>query len=348
MGTPPAANSRMLLELVEPPRWQRLQDHFAGVLGLAIRTVSPSHELLVNPGWPSGFPTEPMVESLKIGGELGQLLPTPDPPGQTCSLTTPLGLTYAAVPIRVASEGTIAYFVLGPMVLGPREDEVQFRKRMSAIGLDPQPLWPFILSLKGYTFAGLRSVLNLLEEVATSLVQFAYQAKQLAPILPPASRADQAVVSYYTDRVLESLLDAATLATKAEGGSVMVYDPRGEALQIKAAQGLDDEVIATTRLRRGEGIAGLAATRRAILLIDDETGDTRIKSRMSRREIASSLVAPLTWDADQEPFGVLNLRTTNRQRCFAEEHIELLRRLLDLAGVALGSLRLAANPTRPS
>ena len=38
-----------LLDLVEPARWQKLQDHFTSVMGIAIRTVSPSHELLVSP-----------------------------------------------------------------------------------------------------------------------------------------------------------------------------------------------------------------------------------------------------------------------------------------------------------
>ena len=339
-GCPPA-----LLDLVERQRWQRLQDHFSNVLGIATRTVSPTHELLVNPSWPAGLPVEAVIERLRIGEELDELLPSGELLRDISSLTTSLGLTYAAVPIRVTSEEIVAYFVLGPMIVGPREDELQFRQRVSALGLDTQSLWPLMLSLKLYTFAGIRSVLSLLEEVATSLVQFAYQAKQLATILPPSSRADQAVISYYTNRVLESLLEAATLATKAEGGSVMVYDPRGE-LQIKAAHGLEPHVVHEARLRRGEGLAGLAVAERTILLVDEHTTDERIKSRMTRPELVSSLVAPLATEEGQEPFGVLSLRTSNRQRRFAQEHVELLHRLLDLAGAALGGLRLAVTTSR--
>lgn len=339
-----AAGSPALLDLVEPERWQRLQDHFASVLGIAIRTVSPSRELLVTPSWPAGLSADQVVRILKIGEELESLLPVKDPPQGTTTLTTTLGVMYAAVPIRATSEQAIAYFVTGPMMVGAREDELQFRQRVSAKGLNAPELWAILLSLKLYTFAGIRSMLNLMEEVGTALTQLAYQARELRAILPSTSKVDQAVVAYYTDRVLHSLLEAATLATRADGGSVMLYDRRNDALEIKVAQGLSDEIVASTRLKRGEGIAGLAVAERAVLLVDRDTLDPRIKNRMARGELSSSLVAPLMPDMAQEPIGVLNLRTAQPDHRFTKDHVELLWRLLDLAGVALKSLRLALQP----
>ena len=337
-----------LLDLVEPPRWQRLQDHFAHVLGVAIRTVEPSHQLTVNPSWPSGFSPEHAIRLLHIGDELDPLLPPGQLPQDTSSLTTPLGITYAAIPIRATAEQILAYFVVGPMMVGPREDELQFRQRVDALGLDAQALWPLVLSLKLYTFAGIRSALNLMEEVGAAVVQLAYQARQLATILPATSKVDHAVIAYHTDRILYALLEAATLATKAEGGSVMVYDAQREVLQIKVAQGLSDTVIANTRLKRGEGLAGLAVSEGSILLVDDQTTEARLQQRMGRQQLASALIAPLASDARSEPIGVLNLRTSNPQRRFTAEHVELLRRLLDLAGAALGSLRFALKQSPPS
>jgi hypothetical protein len=337
-----------LPDLVEPSQWQRLQDHFANVLGIPIRTINPSHQLLVNPSWPPSLEAERAISMLKIGEELEQLVPVAEPPPNTSSLTTPLGITYAVVPIRTTSQRIIGYFIIGPVVVGSREDELQFRQRVSARGLDAQSLWPVILSLKLYTFAGIRSALNLLEEVGSSIVQLAYQAKQLAVILPATGKVDQAVVNYYTDRILHSLLEAATLATKADGGSVMIYDARSDALQIKAAHGLSDAIMASTRVKRGERIAGLAAAQRNILLIDKQIADERIKGLMERPELVASLVAPLIPDPAQEPIGVLNLRTTDPQRRFTAEHVELLRRLLDLAGAALGSLRFAFSQAQSS
>ncbi len=336
-----------LPDLVDASRWQRLQDHFASVLGMPIRTVSPSHQLLVNPSWPPGLDAEQVIQWFKVGEELGQLLPLNDPPREISSFTTPVGTTCAVVPIRETADHFIAYFVVGPMVVGPREDELEFRRRVHAMGLEAQALWPLVLSLKLYTFAGIRSALNLLEEVGTSIVQLAAQGRRLAAILPSGSPVDRAVVAYHTDRILHALLDIASLATKADGGSVMVYDPRSQTLQIRAGHGLSDGVVTGTRLKRGEGIAGLAVTQRSIWLLDADTDDPRLRERMHRPELAASLVAPLVYDASSEPIGVLNLRTRDPQRRFTPEHMELLRRLLDLSGAALGSLHSVFARTPP-
>ena len=340
--------SLSLLDLVDPKRWQRLQDHFTSVVGIPLRTVSPSRELLVSPSWPVHLSAERVVSLLKVGEELERLLPPKDPPRETTTFTTSLGVTYAAVPVQATAEEPLAYFIVGPMIIGQREDEQQFRQRVSALGLDAQALWILLLFLKLYTFASIRSVLALMEEVGSSLAQFAYQAKQLDAIVPRTARVGQTVLTYDTDRVLHSLLEAARLATRADGGSVMVYDARSEALKIHVAEGLSDEVVARTTLKRGEGLAGLAMERREILLIDAQTNDPRLQSRMSRRELASSLVAPLAPDPSQDPIAILNLRTANPDRRFTQEHVELLRRLMDLAGVALKSLRLSyASPPTP-
>ena len=343
-----ASDLTPLLDLVDRARWQRLQDHFSGVLGITIRTISPSHELLASPSWPSSLPAEHVVRLLKVGEELEQLLPPPELPSDIASLTTPVGVTYAAVPIRAAADRLLAYFVVGPMVVGPREEEWKFRQRMGAMGLDAQALWSTLLSLKLYTFAGLRSVLNLMEEVGSSLAQFAYQAHQLAALLPKTERVDQAAAAYYTDRVHSSLLETAAMATNAEGGSVMVYQSREDAFRIRAAQGLSDAVVAAVRVKRGEGLAGVAAAERTILLVDDRAADARLKPLMTRRDLASSIVAPITLEAAEEPIGVLSLRTSNAQQRFTRDHVELLRRLLTLAGIALASFRSALTTPRSS
>ncbi len=332
-----------LPSLLEPARWQRLQDHFSSVLGVAIRTVSPHHELLTAPSWPPSADPDHVIASLRVGEELDMLLPPAALPQDIATTTTTLGVTYAIVPIRTTAAQIPAYFLVGPMVVGVREDESPFRERIQAMGADPNALWPVVVSLKLFTFNSIRSALNLLEEVGTSLAQMAYQSKQLAAMLPDSGRINEAVATYHRDRVYNSLLEAAALVTKADGGSVMVYDPQDGTLKIKVALGLSNAVMASTHLRRGEGLAGFAAAGRAILLLDDQA-DARLKGRMVRRDVVSSLVAPLTTDTEQDPIGVLNLRTTNPQRRFTTEHVEMLRQLLELAGVALGSLRVAVPP----
>ncbi len=345
-------HSCTLISLVDPGRWHRLQEHFASVLGVPIRTISGSRELLVAPSWPPGFDADRAIALLRIGDELIQLVPPVDPPRTASSVTTPLGTTYAVVPVWATEEQLCAYVVVGPMVVGPREGELEFCQRMSGLGLDAGALWPFLLSLKLHTFATIRAALTLLEEVGTSIAQLAYQAKQIGGLLPMIAPADQAVTSDHTDQILHLLLEAATLATKAEGGSVMVYDSGTDTLGVRASTGLPYELLQAASIRRGEGLAGVAMARRSVLLLDDQTADPELVGRMQRPELVSSLVAPLIPPWSQEPIGVLNLRTSNPQRRFTSEHVELLQRLLDLTCLALShvgaTFQHARQPVTPS
>lgn len=336
-----------LLDLVEASRWERLQDHFARVLGAPLRTIGPSRRLLVRPSWPYSLLNDQTISLLQAGQELEQLLPLQQPPQESTSLTTALGATYAVAPIRISPERIIAYFVVGPVVVGVREDELEFRQRVNAMGLDSAVLWPLMLSLKLFTFAGIRSVLGLLEEAGTSLAQCVYQAKEFAAVVP-AVQAESPAVDEQRDRILQSLLETATIATRADGGSVMTFDAQDSALRIRAAQGLSDQVVRSTHLQRGEGIAGLAIAERTILTVDDQTQDARLRSRMRRGDVVSSIVVPLTLEAAHEPIGVLSLRSTTPGKRFTQEHVELLKRLLDLASAALATVRTAFSAPQPS
>jgi len=337
----PVVERLALGEFSDLPQWQRVQAHFATVLGIALRTLSPQRHLLTEASWPSGVDADRTIRLLKIGEELDQLVPLDDLPQEISQLTTLLGVTYAAVPIRATPTQLVAYFVLGPVVVGLREQQEAFRSRMKAVGIDPDPLWSVLLSMKQYTFTGLRSVLTLLEEVGNAMAQLAYQTKHLEAIIPDATKINQALRTYYVNRLFQSLLETATTATKAEGGSILVYDSNLEAFRINAAQGLSEDVVNTTRVKRGEGIAGLVAQEPRILLIDETVNDPRLRACLRRPDLTSSLVAPLMAESVAEPIGVLNLRTRDPSKRFTEEHVLLLQKLLELAGIALGSLQVS-------
>lgn len=316
-------------------RWQRLQDHFARVLGIGLRTIAREKTLLSSPSWPSGFDPLLTTSLLELGEELDDLLPQGmDPLRDVRTVTTPLGVSFAAIPLRVA-EDVAAYFVIGPVILGKRETNEEFRRRMATLGGHPDRLWPLVLTLRVYSLSGIRSVLRLLEEVGNALLELAEQARTLQQVIPEVSKLEHGRRDYYVERLLHSLLDVAASATEAEGGSIMMYDAKRAALHIRAARGLPDDVIAATRLQPGEGLAGIALADRALLVLDEDTEDERLKDRMTRKELVSSLVAPIVPEASTEPIGVLNLRTTNPARRFSQEQIEIIRRLIHLASIAL-------------
>ncbi len=335
MDSPDLVGAPSLGWLVESARWQRLQDHFARMLGVAMRTISPTHQLLVNPSWPDGFESEQAIRLLKIGEELEALVPSGHPPEASRSLTLPSGVTYAVAPIRIIPQQVIAYVVLGPLLVGPRESEAEFRAR--AASLDVDALWSLLLSLKPFTFSGIQSTLHSIEEIADSILRSTYESRQ-STLSSPATQAAIGAAESRLDAMFRSLLETAMLISGAEGGSVMVGSGADKPLEIRVALGLHPRDPRSGHAAGRPGIADFAMQERRIFLIDAQTADERLRSRMNRPELISSLVAPLMFEGAEEPIGVLNLRTTNAQQCFTRHHIELLRRLLALVSAKLGAV----------
>ncbi len=349
MGADSQGHPPSLLELVPSERWQRLQDHFAEVLGFGLRTVSADRRLLVSPSWPSGFDVPRITASFKLGEELEELLPADALPRETTTMSTPLGISFSVCPLRASPQSTaaVAYLVVGPVVLGRRDSAEQLRQRASSLGLDANALWPLMLSIRLYSFGNMRSVLRLLDEVGSTLLESSQQAKELQMRPGLSAWMDRAGARYYTDRLAQSLLDTAMAITSADAGSVMLFDPKRQALRIQASSGLAPETAARAELRPGEGLAGIAFAEQRTLLLDDRTTDDRLRQRMLRGEVLSSLVAPLVSDPGRVPVGVLSLRTSDAARRFDTEDVATLSRLLTLAGVALGSVRVATGQSEP-
>lgn len=299
-----------LTAFVEPTRWQRIQDHLARVLNIPIRTVGLSRELLVPASWPASLTHDHAISLLNAGDELEQLIPANQPPQDCASITTRLGATYTVVPIRPCADFIAAYVVIGPVVVGVREDELNFRQRVHAMGLDASSLWPVMLSLKLFSFSSLQAILSLIEEVGTQIAENAWQVHALS--------------------LSQALLDAAIAATRADGGSIMHVDDSGEHLEISAAYGLPEEVLGISRVPRRETLAGFAVEEGRPLIIDDTTTDSRLRSRMRQQKTISSILFPLIKNGGLRPTAVLNLRSVTEGKRFSQEDVNLLSRLLRL------------------
>ncbi len=333
------ANSS-LLELIEPERWLRLQTRFSLVLGVGLRTISPSKTHLVDPTWPAGTDSEKLMELLVVGEELEELFPSLDAlPNMTTATTRPLGYSFAAVPLKATAGSIVGYLVVGPIILGPREDYLSFQTRAAEMGFDPEQIWRQLLTVKTYTYSSFKSLLSMLEEVTSSILELAYQSKQLKAIVPATPKVDQLVLKHYTTRIWHSLLDIACTVTKAEGGSVMLYESESRSFRIAAAHGLREDLVKAPRLEGGNNIAAYAIEKGEILLLDENVQDPELRLRMRRPEIASSLVAPFSSQPGEEPIGVLNLRTTDYGSRFSADDIELLRKLMQLAQTVFSAFR---------
>lgn len=126
---------------------------------------------------------------------------------------------------------------------------------------------------------------------------------------------------------------------QADSASLMLLNEQGE-LTIHSAVGLPDEVIAKTRQKADEGVAGYVLSRREPLVLQGnlET-DPRFGGLRHTGRVASSAISlPIIYK--DRPLGVLNVSRTSESRPFNEGDVELLSVLGSQAAVAIENARL--------
>lgn len=139
------------------------------------------------------------------------------------------------------------------------------------------------------------------------------------------------------DRVLRRMLDLVLEIFEADAGSIMLV--REGHLTIEVSQGLDPEIVATTRQPVGTGIAGWVAQTGQPLHLDGKVDDPRFVAPVERSsdDIRSSLCVPVKMRDRIE--GVVMIRRTG-DSAFHPRDLAFLETVSDLAGVALENARL--------
>lgn len=158
----------------------------------------------------------------------------------------------------------------------------------------------------------------------------------------PRSR-DQLVALYEIGRALNSTLELGEVLERilamllplfeAEAGSIMLADE--DVLTIGAAVGLSPEIIKSTRVKRGEGIAGWVAQTGEMLLLNGKVADPRFTRLVERPdEITSSLCAPLRHR--EHITGVLMLRRSEPST-FTVDQLHFFESAADQAALAIAN-----------
>lgn len=129
------------------------------------------------------------------------------------------------------------------------------------------------------------------------------------------------VSSLDLDDVLSSVFNNAAKTLKAETGSLMLLDLEEGVLTIKRAHGLDEEIIRKTRIKMGEGIAGMAARSGEPMVFHGKADSQKVKGRM-KYDKANSICAPLK--TKKGVIGIINLNRQADSEPFTEENLKLL------------------------
>lgn len=134
--------------------------------------------------------------------------------------------------------------------------------------------------------------------------------------------------------LLRQIVVLAASVTEANVGSIMLVDDAGEYLSIKAAIGLDEDIVQRTRLPLGASIAGYVAQTGEPLMVGDVEKDDRFK-RINRERYgaASLLCAPLR--IKNTVLGVINMANKSDGQRFSQDDLRLLTNFASQAAVAV-------------
>ena len=139
------------------------------------------------------------------------------------------------------------------------------------------------------------------------------------------------------------IIDSACRLMRSDTGSLMLLSRDTNELVIAASRGLPPEVVSTTRLKPGEGIAGrVAQSGKAIFVEDIETDVRFMTSGNSMRYPSRSFICvPLRMK--ERTLGVLNISSSDPVRQFEERDVRLLTILADQAAITLENMELYGN-----
>lgn len=139
-----------------------------------------------------------------------------------------------------------------------------------------------------------------------------------------------------------AILDNALKLVEADIGSIMLIERDIRELVIMVAKGIPKDVIETTRVKLGEGIAGKVARSGKPIFVENIEHDARYqRSNLERYGSKSFISVPMR--VKNRIVGVLNVNSSNKDRVFENRDLRLLTILADQAAITLENSDLYEN-----
>lgn len=322
-----------LKETLNVREWQKIQDNFAAVTEVGIRTVDNQGK---NITVPSGSPrlcnhlkNSPLIRDRICGGCLPTFLGGKGIVDKNLKFSCETGLSNFLAPLYIQKSKVVGYVIAGPVILVMRRPKEYYQKIAEELSLGLEEVWGTVLEIRVISTQVAQSVVELIKDVCQSAVQSRYALLAREKEIPVAD-----IISERLNKLLTVLLDVAFQISGADVGSVMSFNERKNELVIQSSRGIPREIIDKTRIKIGEGISGMAAEKRSSLLIDQATSDNRIKPYLNRPNLKSSMILPI--NLKDSLLGVMNLGATAKSNVsFNAASIKLMNDLINLTTLAL-------------
>jgi len=322
--------------LIDIQEWQKVQNNFSAVMGVSIRIVDSQGNLITKPSGEQKLCSSLLRGNSKKDRLCGSCLPTflggQGVVDKNLNYNCWAGVCNFVTPLRLNSNDTLGYALVGPVILVMRKQKEEYRQIAEELNLDLEDLWSALLEIKVISFHGMSSLVELIQDVDEYMLNLNYKMtiREKEVIMPQ--------VLSKLNRILDVLLDVASEAIGADIGSIMFLDEERQNLTIRASRGIPEEIVKRAKVRLGEGISGIAAKEEKSFLIDNNIKDNRIKSYLKRPYIGSSMVVPIKVENRVE--GIMNLGALKTSAVrFNEDNLQLVSKIIGLITMAMSPLR---------
>ena len=255
------------------------------------------------------------------------------------------GLTFLLHPF--GSQGKDQGWVLaGPVPEKPLGPE-KVQGLASALGVTTDVISEALSTHPSPVPLDLGYIAEILETLADLAVHLCHERRQRAKdlmVLKSLYEVGSALgTSLRLEDVLKKVMDEAISLLGAENGSLMLVDEIRSELKMLVAQGLDEQIVTTTRVNLGEGISGWVAKEGQPRLLSRGVRDIE-SHKGDREQLDSAMCVPLK--SKDRCIGVLNLSGRTDGEDFTDEDLKILSILASHAASAIDIAQLYQQVTR--
>jgi hypothetical protein len=318
--------AKVLGDIINKKKWVNFLRHFIDVLRINILIVDTAGKTIIPPAGDGGgrsgrYGSRFLTTSFKFdfSGKSKKFLEDFVSHGYYLEAKDCFEFHAFAIPIKTDQKNIFAYLLVGPIILNKgwnNEDYTNVAHQMNIEPTDDAGLIDLIQEIRVVSHVTMKAILDLLAEVAKNILEIEIEKHHLhqqqtidAGTLPQriTEAAKDLYATIHLDELLITVLDLALNLTQAECGSIMIMDKQTQELTIKVSRGIDQKQVMKTRLKMGEGIAGIAAQDNTPFIIKGTKGNSRIQHLLKRANIKEAVIVPLA--IEKQVFGVLNLHT---------------------------------------
>ncbi|MFH1062412.1 MAG: PocR ligand-binding domain-containing protein [Candidatus Omnitrophota bacterium] len=314
-------------EIIDVKHWQNIQDVFSSIIGISLRTIDSSGEIIVRPSNMALICEDAVAQSplarKKCWQWYTQLAKNIDKHKTEgfYENVCPLGLVNFAMPISFNDAETV-FLIVGPLVYEDSQKDTRLTECLHDSGVDEGKFFEYFNQLPVMSMSKLNSIVEFLNAIT------AFMAK----LKDFDNRANTEGFVFNNEQIgflLKTFLELAMKICAAERGSVMVFEKQSQLLSIHEATGLSQEIIANTKIKPGQGLAGLTIERKKALFLNDNLSDRNLKIRMHKPTIKSAFVIPVF--QKDKILGVISVGTAKSPNRFSDKLMELLNELVGMA-----------------